>query len=41
MKIKTYIIDAFTSTPFKRNPAGVCLPDEATMQAIASENTIN
>jgi PhzF family phenazine biosynthesis protein len=41
MKIKTYIVDAFTNEPFKGNPAGVCLLDSeidsATMQAIASE----
>jgi PhzF family phenazine biosynthesis protein len=41
MKIKTFIVDAFTNEPFKGNPAGVCLlnnPIEAdTMQAIASE----
>ena len=41
MKIKTYIIDAFTNEAFKGNPAGVCLLekeiDVATMQSIASE----
>ena len=41
MKIKTFIIDSFTSEPFKGNPAGVCLLDTeisvSTMQAIASE----
>ena len=25
MKIKTYIVDAFTDQPFKGNPAGVCI----------------
>lgn len=29
MKIKTYTVDSFTSEPFKGNPAGVCLPEEA------------
>ncbi|MBK7342362.1 MAG: PhzF family phenazine biosynthesis isomerase [Saprospiraceae bacterium] len=37
----TYIVDAFTDEPFKGNPAGVCLVDEALdpelMLAIASE----
>ena len=41
MKIKTFIIDAFTNEPFKGNPAGVCLLDNMidakTMQAIAAE----
>jgi PhzF family phenazine biosynthesis protein len=41
MKIKTYIIDAFTNEPFKGNPAGVCFLDNSlditTMQSIASE----
>lgn len=41
MKIKTFIVDSFTNTPFKGNPAGVCLLDEPltvdTMQNIAAE----
>jgi predicted PhzF superfamily epimerase YddE/YHI9 len=41
MRIKTFIVDAFTNTPFKGNPAGVCLLEEAikdeTMQSIATE----
>jgi PhzF family phenazine biosynthesis protein len=41
MKIKIYIIDSFTSEPFKGNPAGVCLLEQElpvnTMQAIATE----
>lgn len=41
MKIKTFIIDAFTHEAFKGNPAGVCMPDEQlpdeTMQLIAGE----
>ncbi len=41
MKIRTFIIDAFTNEPFKGNPAGVCLLDRqidvTTMQGIASE----
>jgi len=36
-----YIVDAFTATPFRGNPASVCLLErelpEATMQAIAAE----
>ena len=39
--IETYIVDSFTDTPFKGNPAGVCLLDEALssglMLAIAKE----
>lgn len=40
-KIETYIVDSFTDTPFKGNPAGVCvlnqkLTDEQ-MQSIAKE----
>ena len=41
MKIKTYIVDAFTNQPFKGNPAGVCLMDapleDAIMLSIAKE----
>ncbi len=41
MTIQTYIIDAFTNTAFKGNPAGVCLLesaiDEKLMQSIAAE----
>ncbi len=41
MKIKTFIIDAFTDEPFRGNPAGVCLLEtelsETVMQSIASE----
>ncbi len=41
MKIKTFIIDAFTNEAFKGNPAGVCLLDNSIepemMQAIANE----
>ena len=45
MKITYYHIDAFTSTPFAGNPAGVCpleawLPD-ATLQKIAAENNLS
>jgi len=40
-KIETYIVDSFTNTPFKGNPAGVCmLNQELTniqMQSIAKE----
>jgi PhzF family phenazine biosynthesis protein len=39
--IQTYIVDAFTSTAFKGNPAGVCVLNtpisETTMHAIAKE----
>ena len=39
--MKTYIVDAFTNTPYTGNPAGVCLLqeplDEATMFKIAAE----
>jgi PhzF family phenazine biosynthesis protein len=45
MKIPLYQIDAFTSRVFGGNPAAVCpLPhwlDDATMQAIASENNLS
>ncbi|MEO9802603.1 MAG: PhzF family phenazine biosynthesis protein [Reichenbachiella sp.] len=41
MKIRTFIVDAFTNKPFQGNPAGVCLLDQAIdpmkMQSIASE----
>jgi len=39
--MKTYFVDAFTSEPFRGNPAAVCFPDrlqdEAVMQQIATE----
>jgi PhzF family phenazine biosynthesis protein len=39
--MKTYIVDAFTTEPFKGNPAGVCFPEEVlveeTMLKIAQE----
>jgi PhzF family phenazine biosynthesis protein len=39
--MKTFIVDSFTSEPFKGNPAGVCFPDlqldDATMLRIANE----
>lgn len=41
MKIKTFTVDSFTHSPFKGNPAGVCLLEETiskeTMQSIATE----
>jgi PhzF family phenazine biosynthesis protein len=41
MKIRTFVVDAFTKEPFHGNPAGVCLLDQpidsAVMQQIASE----
>jgi PhzF family phenazine biosynthesis protein len=44
-KIRSFQVDAFTSQPFKGNPAGVCLLDaelpEETMQAIAAENNLS
>ena len=45
MKLKYYVVDAFTDKPFHGNPAGVCplsewLPDEA-MQSIAFENNLS
>ena len=45
MRIPIYQIDAFSSQPFKGNPAAVCpledwLPDEV-MQSIAMENNLS
>lgn len=41
MKIKTFIVDAFTDCAFSGNPTGICLPDfplsESLMQSIAAE----
>lgn len=41
MGISIYVVDAFTSEPFKGNPAGVCLADrllaDAELQSIATE----
>ena len=41
MNIKTFIVDSFTNTAFKGNPAGVCLLEEVIsikiMQSIAAE----
>jgi len=41
MKVETYLVDSFTDTAFKGNPAGVCLVEEslsdAQMQNIAKE----
>ncbi len=43
--IPLYQVDAFTATPFKGNPAAVCLLDspldEATMKAIAAEMNLS
>lgn len=43
--IPFYQVDAFTTLPFKGNPAAVCLPEaplpDATMQAIAMENNLS
>ena len=44
MNIPMYQVDAFTSEPFKGNPAAVCVldtwPDDATLQNIAAENNL-
>lgn len=44
MKLKQYIVDAFTEQPFGGNPAAVCLLQEelpsAIMQKIAAENRL-
>jgi len=44
MEIPYYHIDAFTSSPFKGNPAGVCLldkwPTDLLLQRIAAENNL-
>lgn len=43
--MKQFIVDAFTSTPFRGNPAAVCVPDQwpddALMQHIAAENNLS
>ena len=43
--MKYYVVDAFTDTVFRGNPAGVCLPerelDDAVMQNIAAENNLS
>jgi PhzF family phenazine biosynthesis protein len=45
MNTSIWIIDAFTSVPFKGNPAAVCLldnfPNDATMQQIAMEMNLS
>ena len=45
MGVAIYQIDAFTAQPFKGNPAGVCLLDEAKdavwMQAVANEMNLS
>jgi len=44
MNIPMYQVDAFSSEPFKGNPAAVCVlaqwPDDDTMQSIAAENNL-
>ena len=44
MKIPMYQVDAFTSVPFKGNPAAVCVLeawlDDTTLQNIAAENNL-
>jgi PhzF family phenazine biosynthesis protein len=43
--MKYFVVDAFTDTLFKGNPAGVCVLDDdldvATMQNIAAENNLS
>lgn len=43
--MKLYQVDAFTNTPFRGNPAGVCIldrfPDAKTMQALAAEMNLS
>lgn len=43
--MKYFVVDAFTDSLFKGNPAGVCLidrwPSEETMQKIAAENRLS
>ena len=45
MKIPLYQVDAFTSVPFKGNPAAVCLLEaprpDAWMQAVAQEMNLS
>ncbi|MCW8845598.1 MAG: PhzF family phenazine biosynthesis protein [Gammaproteobacteria bacterium] len=45
MKLPVYIVNAFSSEPFRGNPAAVCpLPewlDESTMQSIASQHNLS
>jgi PhzF family phenazine biosynthesis protein len=45
MRTDIYQVDAFTSEPFKGNPAAVCLPDgprsDGWMQAVAAENNLS
>ncbi len=45
VRIPLYQVDAFTSEPFRGNPAAVCLlehePDDAWMQAVASEMNLS
>lgn len=45
MKMKQYIVDAFTGTPFSGNPAAVCVmdkwPSEESMMKLAAENNLS
>ena len=46
MKLNYYVVDAFTTEPFRGNPAGVCVlegawPTPETMQRIAKENRLS
>ena len=45
IKLKQYVVDAFTNTVFKGNPAAICvldrwLPDHV-MQSITKENNLS
>lgn len=37
MTVLMYLVDAFVDRPFVGNPAAICLPDTAWMQALAAE----
>lgn len=45
MNLKQYVVDAFTDTVFKGNPAAVCILDQVLsdglMQRIAAENNLS
>ena len=44
-RMKQYIVDAFTNTPFAGNPAAVCVlekwPSEESMMKLAMENNLS
>ena len=45
IRCKQYVVDAFTDTVFKGNPAAVCVPPEwlpdGQMQSVAAENNLS